>query len=625
MLEGSVFAVVGLGFALVFRVTDVINLSQGAFCVLGALSAYTFEETLRWPVPLAIAGAVLVTVAYATALGAVTFVPALSRLSHSSMLMLTAGILTLTTGGMLVLWGGDPYSLPPLSGERPVELWGIHITTQGFWIAGTTLVIVLGFWFLFTRTILGKALQACAENPMAARLMGIDVPRMALLSFALAATIASLGGIMIAPIASLQFDSGNYFTISGFISVALGGMGSFIGAVSGGLLLGTAEQVAAGYISSLFSDAFALALLLATLLWRPRGLFTLGRSRRIDVRDDVLFYQAIVRLNGRGAVLCGVAAVAVLMALPLVVSDALLGSLVITGILFIGVLGLDVLMGYAGQVGLCQGAFMAIGGYVAGILSTTYGWPPLAGVLFAVLAALLAALVLAFATLRLRGVYLALGTLAFGLVIDSFDAGMMNVTGGPSGLVGIPPFRIGAFAFDSDRSMYYLVAGLIVVLVLALLGGMRSGFGRALMAIRTDQMAAGALGINVVRYKLAAFAISAVLAALAGSLYAFYFRFLSPEMVGTPRSFEMVTMLIVGGEGTLVGSLLGVALLTLLPTMVQSLALYKTFAEGLLLVLAFLCLPEGMFGGIARLVSRAAVRRRGNRLMAEAGAGREVQ
>src|SRR5262249_33249722 len=150
-------------------------------------------------------------------------------------------------------------------------------------------------------------------------------------------------------------------------------------------------------------------------------------------------HPAILRLEGRGAALGGIAVLAVILAVPLVVSDpGLMGSLVITGILFIGVLGLDVLMGYAGQVSLGQGGSMAIGGYVAAILATTYGWPPLAGIALGLLASLGCALLLSLATMRLRGHYLALATLAFGLVIDSLDVGMMETTGGPSGLVGIP-------------------------------------------------------------------------------------------------------------------------------------------------------------------------------------------
>jgi branched-chain amino acid transport system permease protein len=119
---------------------------------------------------------------------------------------------------------------------------------------------------------------------------------------------------------------------------------------------------------------------------------------------------------------------------------------------------------------------------------------------------------------------------------------------------------------------------------------MRSSFGRALQAIRTDQMAAAALGINVPAYKMTAFAISAALGSLSGSLYAFFFHYLSPEMVGSARSFELVAMLVIGGEGTLVGAILGVALLTLLPTIFQPLAAFKTFAEGVL------HMPQGLFG-----------------------------
>jgi branched-chain amino acid transport system permease protein len=605
LLQGSVFAIVALGFALVFRVTGVINLSQGAFCIVGAFSMYTLQQTLGWPTALAALGAVAGTTVFGAALGAATFVPALARLPHSSMLMLTAGLLTLIEGLVLVVWGSEPYDLPSFSGEAPVDVLGVRVATQGLWIAGTAAIVIIALWYLLARTMLGRQLRACAENPLAARLMGIDVARMTLLSFALAAMIGAIGGIVVAPITSLQFDSGQFFTIFGFIAVAIGGMGSFIGAVVGGLVLGVAEQLAAGYVSSLFSNGLAVILLLVTLLFRPSGLFTTV-ARRHDVRDEQRVHLPILRFSGRDALAYGAAAVAFLLALPWFVSESsgLLGSLVITGILFIGVLGLDVLMGYAGQVSLGQGGFMAVGGYTAAILAVTYGWPPLLGTAAGIVLSLLCALVLSLATMRLRGVYLALATLTFGLLIDSLAVGMMDTTGGPSGLVGIPSFSIGPLSFASPTAMYYLVLALIIALVLLLLGGMRLGFGRALKAIRTDQTAAVALGINVPRYKVAAFAISAALASLSGSLYAFHFHFLSPEMVSTARSFEMITMLVIGGEGTLVGSLLGVALLTLLPEIFQPFALYKRLAEGALLVIAFQYLPAGIYGSLAGWLSR---------------------
>jgi branched-chain amino acid transport system permease protein len=610
LLQGSVFAIVALGFALVYRVTGVINLSQGAFCIVGALSMYTLQQTLGWPASLAALAAVTGTTLFGAVLGAATFVPALSRLPNSSMLMLTAGLLTLIEGLVLVVWGSDPYDLPSFSGEVPVDVMGVRVPTQGFWIAGTAAIVVVGLWFLLSRTLLGKELRACAENPLAARLVGIAVPRMTLLSFALSAMIGSIGGIVVAPIGSLQFDSGQFFTIYGFIAVAIGGMGSFVGAVIGGLVLGIAQQLSAGYISSLFSNALAVVILLATLILRPSGLFAIA-ARRHDVRDEQQIHLPLVRFRSRDSLALGATGVAILMTLPWFVpeSSGLLGTLVITGILFIGVLGLDVLMGYAGQVSLGQSGFMAIGGYTAAILAVRYGWSPLVGTAAGIVLSLVSALVLSLATMRLRGVYLALATLSFGLMIDSLTVGMMDLTGGPSGLVGIPSFSIGPYSFASPLAMYYLVATLIVALVLMLHGGLRSGFGRALKAIRTDQTAATALGINVPRYKVAAFAISAALASLSGSLYAFFFHFLSPEMVNTSRSLEMITMLVIGGEGTLIGSLFGVALLTLLPEIFQPFALYKRLAEGALLVLAFQYLPAGIYGSFAAWVSRLGARR----------------
>ncbi len=285
--------------------------------------------------------------------------------------------------------------------------------------------------------------------------------------------------------------------------------------------------------------------------------------------------------------------------MPAAVPEGLMSAVIITVIVFIALLGLDVLMGYAGQVSLGQAGFMAVGGYTAAILATNYGWSPLAGTAAGIVLSLACALALSLATMRLRGHYLALATLAFGLLVDSLTTGMTETTGGPSGLVGIPSFSIGPFELDTPLKNYYAVLILAVVLALLLLGGLRSGFGRALQAVRTDQTAAGALGINVPRYKMAAFALSAILASVSGVLYAFYFHFLSPEMVGTSRSLEMVAMLVVGGEGTLVGSLLGVALLTLLPQVFQPLAVYKTLAEGALLVLVFRYLPGGLFGTAA--------------------------
>ncbi|WP_298257838.1 ABC transporter permease [Bradyrhizobium sp.] len=607
LVVGSMYAAIALGFSLIYRVTGAINLAQGGFALIAALIGYTFGVAWGWPLIVAIPAAVIATVIAGVVLARFTFVPALARLSNANVLMLTAGILTMIEGFSLVVWGSQPYATPPFSGEQPLAFGGITIPTQAFWVFGATALIIAALWFLIAETRLGKGLRACAENPAAASLMGIDVPRMTLFSFGLATLIAAIAGVIVAPSTSLQFDTGRLFTISGFVAAAIGGMASFPGAIIGGLFLGLVTQLSTAYISSLFSSAISLLILLVVLIWRPQGLIAGGVARRQDTRDDVKAAGHAAKLPAHLGWPLAALAVLVAVAIPFAVTDnGIMSSLVIAAILFMALMGLDVLMGYAGQVSLGQAGFMAIGGYTSGYLAINTEIAPALSIFAGIGVSLACALVLSVVTLRLRGLYLALATLAFGLLIDSCAVGFIDITGGPSGLVGIPSFSVAGFTFATPRAMYYLVLALDIVILLGLFGAMRSGFGRALQAIRSDQMAAAALGINTVRYKLAAFLISVTLASLAGSLYAFFFNFLAPEMVGTSRSLELVAMLIIGGESTLVGGLFGALLLTLLPVMSAPLAIYKTFASGALLVASFLHLPQGIYGVLIQLLTRLA-------------------
>ena len=605
LVVGSVYAAIALGFSLVYRVTGAINLSQGGFALVAAMIGYTFGVAWGWPLAVAIPAAVIATVIIGVCLAAFTFVPALTRLSNANVLMLTVGILTMIEGFSLAVWGSQPYAMPPFSGEQPLAFGAILIPTQAFWVFGATALCIVGLWFLIARTKLGKGLRACAENPSATSLMGIDVPRMTLFSFGLATLIAAISGVIVAPTTSLQFDTGRLFTISGFVAAAIGGIASFPGAVIGGLFLGLVTQLSTAYISSLFSSAISLVILLVVLILRPQGLVSVGVGRRQDTRDEVKASGHAAKLPASVGWPLAVLAVIVAVFIPFVITDnGIMSGLVIAAILFMTLMGLDVLMGYAGQVSLGQAGFMAIGGYTSGYLAINTNIAPVLSILAGIGVSVLCALVLSVVTLRLRGLYLALATLAFGLLIDSCAVGFLDITGGPSGLVGIPSFSVGSFTFGTPRAMYYLVLVLDLIILIGLVGAMRSGFGRALKAIRSDQMAAAALGINTVRYKLAAFLISVTLASLAGSLYAFFFNFLAPEMVGTSRSLELVAMLIIGGESTLVGGSFGALLLTLLPTIFAPLAIYKTFASGALLVSSFLYLPQGIYGALIQILTR---------------------
>jgi branched-chain amino acid transport system permease protein len=609
LLQGGAFALVALGFALIYRVTGTINLAQGAFVVVGALLLYTFHQTLGWPLAIAFLASLIVTVIIGTLLARFILEPALRKLPPSGMVILTAGMLTLFEGSILLCWGSQPYQLEPFSGSRPYEIAGLRFPTQSPWDAGATILIVFALWYVLQRTTLGKALRACSENPAAAALMGINVKAMTIISYAVAAGIGGVAGMVIGPIVSLQFDGGGIFTTSGFIAVTIGGIASFFGSVVGGLGLGLIEQGAAGYISSLFSTTIALVLLLVMLILRPTGIIAGKIRRREDVRE-LSHNQSNVstKLNRTQGLVLGIAALVLIVFAPLLLNafggGGLLSSLVIAGIFYVALLGLDVLMGYCGQVSLGHAAFMATGGYMAAICCVKWNLPPLVGVLAGLAVSLVCATVLSLVTVKLRGHYMALATLSFGLLIDTLTVGLSDWTGGPSGMTGIPNFSIGSYTFTGPVANYYLVWGVVLVSLLVLANAMRSDFGRTLRAIRTDQTAALALGIDVPRHKLYAFLIGAAFASIAGSLLAFDFQFLSPDMVSTNQSFLIVTMLVIGGEGTLVGPVIGVILLTLLPTAFQFLANYKTLASGILLVVAMLYLPSGLYGGFTSLVRR---------------------
>src|SRR5579871_1281036 len=372
LVVGSIYAAIALGFSLVYRVTGAINLSQGGFALIAAMVGYSFAVSWGWPLIIAVPTAVVTTVIAGVVLARFTFVPALSRLSNANVLMLTAGILTMIEGFSLVVWGSQPYATPPFSGEKPLAIGSILVPTQAFWVFGATAIVIAALWLLIARTKLGKALRACAENPAAASLMGIDVPRMTLLSFGLAVLIAAISGVTVAPATSLQFDTGRLFTISGFVAAAIGGLASFPGAVIGGLFLGLVTQLATAYISSLFSTAISLLILLAVLIWRPSGFVQARMGKRQDTRDEAKATGHVAKLPSHLAWPAAALAVIVAALIPFVVTDnGILSGLVIAAILFMMLMGLDVLMGYAGQVSLGQAGFMAIGGYTSGYLAIT--------------------------------------------------------------------------------------------------------------------------------------------------------------------------------------------------------------------------------------------------------------
>lgn len=303
-----------------------------------------------------------------------------------------------------------------------------------------------------------------------------------------------------------------------------------------------------------------------------------------------------------------------LVALPWVIACAMLayafiaGGFFVTVMLFamiyaVFVIGLNVFMGFTGQVSFGHNAFAALSGYASAVLSATYSWEPIVAFAMGLGLALLVALVIGWPTLRLKGHYLAMATLAIGLIVYEIAIQWQSVTQGYMGISGISPLGIAGHEIVSDRGK---LLALVIIVALSGLAAARlraSRFGRALAAIAGSEDAARALGIDVARYKLAAFLISAAYAALAGSLFVHVVEFVSPEVFGLNMVVLAFTMLYVGGIGTLGGPILGAIIVSLLPELFRSLKDYQDLFYGAGLILLLIYAPKGL-AGIRGLVPR---------------------
>lgn len=277
------------------------------------------------------------------------------------------------------------------------------------------------------------------------------------------------------------------------------------------------------------------------------------------------------------------------------------------------VLGLNLFIGYAGQISLGHAAFFGMGAYGSAIATVTFGVPPwLAMVLVAGLVTLVA-LSVAIPILRLSGHYLAMATLGLNFVMYTVLLQWDEVTGGPSGFSGIPYLSVGHFQFDDEVRLHYLIWGFVLVSLLLCLNLVRSGVGRGLSALAGDEVAAEALGVNTRNAKIKVFVLSAVLASLAGSLFAHCYSFISPDSFGIFTSADMVIMVVVGGMGSIWGSLFGAALITLLPEWMDMFETYKDFVHGGILVLVLMFLPQGLVTGLIDIIKiKLALRRQKN-------------
>ena len=275
LTQGSIYALVGLGFTIIYAVTNIINFAQGEFVMLGGMLSFVLFDSLGIP----LVPTLILSIIIATAIGALLNILAIrpaKRASEVSLIIITIGASIFIRGVAGELWGVDHVSPAVFTGSKSIAFMGAYIHPQAIWIIGTTAIVTAILHLFFSYTMVGKALKACAINPQAAGLVGVNAKAMALISFSLAAALGATGGVVMAPLTLTSYTAGVMLGLKGFVAASVGGFKSQLGAVIGGITLGVVESLAVGLdwgpFTSSYKDAIAMMVLLGILLLRSGRL-----------------------------------------------------------------------------------------------------------------------------------------------------------------------------------------------------------------------------------------------------------------------------------------------------------------------------------------------------------------
>lgn len=270
--KGSIYAIVAVGFNLIFSATGILNFAQGEFVMLGGMIAVTLAQFLPLPV------AVTVAVILVAIIGCLLEILLFRRLSHHSilhMIIITMGLSIVIQEVALHVWDEKVRSLPYFTGNEISSIWilGAAISPQVLWVLGTVVIVVVFLHGFLKYTLYGRAMRACSSNPEAAMLVGINISNMRTLSFGLSAALGALGGCVISPITMTHYEMGAPLAIKGFAGAILGGLGNPMAAVLGGLIVGVVEAFSVRLLPAAYNDVAAFGVLLLALFIRPHGLF----------------------------------------------------------------------------------------------------------------------------------------------------------------------------------------------------------------------------------------------------------------------------------------------------------------------------------------------------------------
>jgi branched-chain amino acid transport system permease protein len=570
LINGSFYALLSLGLAVIFGMLNIINFTHGAQYMLGAFAAYfllLYAGLGYWwaiivaPIIVGITGIIIERL----------FLQWLYKLDHLYGLLLTFGLALIFEGTFRNFFGssGLPYSVPPtLQGGQ--NLGFMFLPNYRAWVVVFSLAVCLTTWFVIERTKLGSYLRAATENPTLVRAFGINVPRMITLTYGFGVALAALAGVMAAPIYNVSPQMGANLIIVVFAVVVIGGMGSIMGAIVTGFGLGIIE----GLTKVFFPEASNTVIFIAEV----------SKDQALRAHSEAIAFVVMA---------CALV-IAPMFAYPVFLMKALCFALFACAF--------NLLIGYVGLLSFGHALFFGWASYVGAHAAKVWGFPPELAILSGTATgAGLGAIVGALA-IRRQGIYFAMITLALAQMMYFF-AIQAPFTHGEDGIQAVPRGKLfGLIDLANQTNMYVTVLVIFLGCFLLIYRIINSPFGEVLKAIRENEARAVSLGYRTERYKLVAFVLSATFAGVAGATKALVFQLASLTDVDWPMSGEVILMTLVGGLGTLFGPVVGAFFMVTLENYLTTIGQWVFVVQGVIFVVCVLLFRRGIVGELAQIL-----------------------
>ncbi len=596
LILAAAYILVALGFAFLFNMLSVLNLAHGAIYMIAGYLAYAFIVGLGMNNWIAMLLSTLIVASLGVFIERWCFRPFVTDFNR--MVMICVAITVILTTSVNILIGTQQMAIPTFAeGAFRAGVVSVNWDRAITFCIGTAILVLTTFFV--NRTRWGRQMQAISQNLEGAALQGISIGRISAIACGGGFALAAIAGCLMGTLYNLSPFMGQSTLVKVLMIIILAGVGSFGGIFIVGLILGVLYGVLPVVLPGAASDAVAVVIFMVILLLRPQGFFgheaAMGETPPPESASRA---GEAKRRRWLTISLCA-AAVILLTLFPFLTDSPYMMHIFNLTFLYIIVSVSLRTIAVSGQFPLAHGAFMGIGAYASGMAVKWLGLSPWLTIPCGGIIASGLAMLFGYPFARLRTLYYAMGMLFLGVGVTQIISAGGILTGGYSGLTGIPPLFLGP---NMAYYCYYLFLGLSVVCVLALYRFEFSRIGMNLKAIAQSHLVASSVGINEGAYRVLAVGVGSFFVGLAGALYAHYGRVLSPTSFDLTATLWLVMYVLIGGIGSFVGPIIGTAILVLIPEFFRSLKMYSPYiSAGILLIVVYL-MPGGLASlpGVAR-------------------------